>query len=83
MLKLKFIENKTDEEIGDLIGKARRTASDRIKNLISKLEKELKKLIEQNENDFDLEELTSTFMNEIKYVRLSPPKHKSWDRKYI
>ena len=38
------------------------------------LENELKKLIEQNENDFDLEELTSTFMNEIKYVRLSPPK---------
>ena len=57
-----------------LIGKARRTASDRIKNLISKLENELKKLIEHNENDFDLEELTSTFMNEIKYVRLSPPK---------
>ena len=32
------------------------------------------KMIEQNENDFDLEELTSTFMNEVKYMRLSPPK---------
>lgn len=74
LLKLKFIENKTDEEIGNLIGKARRTTSDRVKKLISKLEKELMTLIEQNENDFDLEELTSTFMNEVKYMRLPPPK---------
>ncbi len=74
IIKLKFVENKSDEAIGSLIGKARRTVSDAVKKLTIKLEKEFKKLIKENENDFDLEELTSTFMNEIEYMRLSPPK---------
>ncbi len=74
LLKLKFIDNKSDEAIGSIVGKARRTVSDAVKKLTNKLEKEFMKLIKENENDFDLEELTSTFMNEVEYMRLEPPK---------
>ena len=73
-LKLKFIENKTFEEISSLIGKSTSTVGEKSKKLIAKLEKEIKKIIQQNENDFDKEELASTFMNEIKYMRLVPEK---------
>ena len=73
-LKLKFLENKTFEEISLLIGKSTSTVGEKSKKLLAKLEKEIEKIILQNENDFDKEELVSTFMNEIEYTRLVPEK---------
>ncbi len=73
-LKLKFLENKTFEEISSLIDKSTSTVGEKSKKLIAKLEKEITIIIQQNENNFDKEELVSTFINEIKYMRLVPEK---------
>ena len=73
-LKLKFLEGKTFEEISSLIGKSTSTVGEKSKKLIAKLEKEINKIIQQNDKDFDKEELVGTFMNEIRYMRLIPEK---------